>query len=670
MLSSSENRFITITFDDGLIHGARKAVRILKDFGLNATFYLVTGWIRPRIIPWIRDRWNRGLDHGSWRDWREILKQGHDIGSHTVTHLNAGGRISRHLPTMLHWELAYSYSQLKRHLGRAPTSISMPWNAPANQLEPVVRRIYAACRLGSEVCGTNDLASLNWHRLHSWAPSSGDSADEIVGRIRATPPGHWLILQFHSMDGEGYMPISSETFREVVRGLKATSNLRHLTVAEMVRPTIHNDAPPRRAARSARGRICLVTSEQLSTNPRLVKEADALSAAGYDVRVVSCQWMDWPRREDQKLLRNRPWRSQIVDYSSKLSPALFWYSRMRHNLARRLMAATQLLGDRVSLRAIGRVLPEIIKTAKSEPTDLFIGHNLVGLPAAVCAAKAQTSRAAFDAEDLHSAMWLYESGPSLIHRMAESMERRFLPKCAYVTAASPLIAEGYAARYGIQTPETILNVFSLADRPTQFRPHDPKAPLTLYWFSQTIGANRGLEDIVRALALSCSKSIELHLRGQWQPGYEKEFRAWARDAHLRPEQIVSHELGSPDDMIRLSGNYDVGLALEQPVSENRDICLTNKICTYLLAGNAVIATATRGQKQFMDQIPGAGLCYGIDDVQTLARQLREWDRDRDLLERARRRAWQFGEENYNWDIEQAKLLAIVEKTLAARAIKA
>src|SRR5262245_44760551 len=105
------DRFVTITFDDGLIEGARKAVTILREFELSATFYLVTGWIRHRQIPWIRDPWNKGHDHGSWSDWREIQACGHDLGSHTVTHINAGGRCARWLPPVLRWELKHSHSE-------------------------------------------------------------------------------------------------------------------------------------------------------------------------------------------------------------------------------------------------------------------------------------------------------------------------------------------------------------------------------------------------------------------------------------------------------------------------------------------------------------------------------------------------------------------------------
>ena len=38
-----------------------------------------------------------------------------------------------------------------------------------------------------------------------------------------------------------------------------------------------------------------------------------------------------------------------------------------------------------------------------------------------------------------------------------AIESRYIGRCAYVTAAAPLIAEAYAETYGIPTPTVILN---------------------------------------------------------------------------------------------------------------------------------------------------------------------------------------------------------------------
>src|SRR5580692_10063341 len=54
-------------------------------------------------------------------------------------------------------------------------------------------------------------------------------------------------------------------------------------------------------------RVCLITPGHLSTNPRIVKEADALSEAGYEVTVIAADYMQWARRADAEFA-GRPWR--------------------------------------------------------------------------------------------------------------------------------------------------------------------------------------------------------------------------------------------------------------------------------------------------------------------------------------------------------------------------
>jgi glycosyltransferase involved in cell wall biosynthesis len=112
-------------------------------------------------------------------------------------------------------------------------------------------------------------------------------------------------------------------------------------------------------------------------------------------------------------------------------------------------------------------------------------------------------------------------------------------------------------------------------------------------------------------------------------------------------------------MIRAASEFDVGLALEQPVSLNRDICLTNKIFAYLLAGNAIAATATTGQKPIIDTIGKAGFLYQPGDVDGLAEGLRYWSQDREQLQIARQQAWWHGTRTFNWDIEKKKFLEVV-----------
>jgi glycosyltransferase involved in cell wall biosynthesis len=96
----------------------------------------------------------------------------------------------------------------------------------------------------------------------------------------------------------------------------------------------------------------------------------------------------------------------------------------------------------------------------------------------------------------------------------------------------------------------------------------------LYWFSQTIGPHRGLEDAVRALGLLNRCDVQLHLRGHWQQGYEARLRRLAAESGAAQDLIFSYEPAQPDEMVRLASAYDVGLALEPIASVNNDIAIS------------------------------------------------------------------------------------------------
>jgi glycosyltransferase involved in cell wall biosynthesis len=134
-------------------------------------------------------------------------------------------------------------------------------------------------------------------------------------------------------------------------------------------------------------------------------------------------------------------------------------------------------------------------------------------------------------------------------------------------------------------------------------------------------------------------------------------------------RIVQHPPGPPDEMVRLAAEYDVGLALEQPVSRNRMICLTNKLFTYMLAGNAIAATLTPGQEPVLRAIGEAACSYRHGDIQSLAAALRIWHDDRAALEGSRGASWRWGADRYNWDIEKETFLSIVEKTVRSQSVE-
>jgi glycosyltransferase involved in cell wall biosynthesis len=403
-------------------------------------------------------------------------------------------------------------------------------------------------------------------------------------------------------------------------------------------------------------RICVITAGHLSTCPRMLKAADALQRAGYFVRVVSAGYVPWAATADAALRRRHSWAWRTIDFDRKRAPFLAYGSGLRQRLARgwARLIGTQACGLAIAGRAYLRVYPELLAAALADPADLYYAGGGALLVAAE-AARRTGGAFGLDLEDFHSGEQEGELA-WLGNGLARRIEREILPRAHFLTAASGAISEAYQEAYGVR-PLTINNTFPLPADPPPLAP--PTGPLKLYWFSQTVGPQRGLEEVVQAVAAS-EISAELHLRGRAIPGYREALGGLAAECGTRLK-IFEHLPASPDRMVELCGGYDIGLAVEQPHTISRSVCLTNKAFTYILAGLAVIFTDTPGQRGLATDLGEAAAMYPPGDVAALAKALRRWDEDRTLLARAQQAAWEAARRRWHWehDLERGALLRAV-----------
>jgi hypothetical protein len=118
-------------------------------------------------------------------------------------------------------------------------------------------------------------------------------------------------------------------------------------------------------------------------------------------------------------------------------------------------------------------------------------------------------------------------------------------------------------------------------------------------------------------------------------------------------------------MTDLASAFDVGLSLEQPVSLNRPLCLTNKVLTYLLAGLAVAMTDTPGQRPLREALGGNALVVAPGDVKALAKGFRRFAEDRSYLGECRIASWKAARSRWHWEHaeEKGKLLRLVEAAI-------
>jgi glycosyltransferase involved in cell wall biosynthesis len=390
-------------------------------------------------------------------------------------------------------------------------------------------------------------------------------------------------------------------------------------------------------------RICVVTAGHLSTCPRMLKAADALHAAGYRVRVVSTRHVDWAWRTDRSVRERRSWAWQVVDYDRSSARARQLTTGMRFHAAQ---AASRTIGTArvpldVGVRGYSRVHDELVEAIASEPCDFVYGGTTGALAAVAAGARRLGVPFALDLEDFHSAE---QTGPgsALAHGLAERIESDVLPRATFLTAGSPMIAEAYHAKYGVH-PSAIHNTFSVNFPPTS----NPARPLRMYWFSQTLGPGRGLDDVVAGVGRS-GIAVELHLRARPMPVYAAQLAA--RQAEVAPLlKLVLHDPAPPDQMVDLAHGYDLGLSVEDTLVVSRRLCLTNKIFTYLAAGVPVLMTATPAQSRLATDLGPAAEVYDTGNIDALAAILQRWDADANVRCLAAHSARAAAERRWHWE---------------------
>jgi len=391
--------------------------------------------------------------------------------------------------------------------------------------------------------------------------------------------------------------------------------------------------------------VCLITPGHIASNPRLVKEAMALSQAGYKVHIIFTQYVPYLIDHDQHILNQNPdWTYDCLNWtgynlSSKISRLL---SKMMHAFS-----------GNINIK-INRNYWWQLKKAIICKANLYIAHNLGALPIAVIAAKKTKTKCGFDAEDFHrNEMSNDITNPGVI--LKTTIEEKYIPQLDYMTASSPQITAQYIALFN-RDITTIINVFPKTD--TYEIIHNTRQPLQLFWFSQTIGPHRGLETIIEAINIYNNES-DLHLLG-FQTDEYKNYLVNL----LKPESKCTLHFHKPvysEELFNIARQYDIGFASETDLSLNRTIALSNKIFTYIQSGLAVIVSNTTAQAAFINQHPQVGCIY--NNAEELADILSNYNNDRSILYQTKQSAFKLGQTDLNWEKEGAKFITCINNVI-------
>ena len=280
-------------------------------------------------------------------------------------------------------------------------------------------------------------------------------------------------------------------------------------------------------------------------------------------------------------------------------------------------------------------------------------------------------RVGVDMEDWFSEDLLPKARKGRPIQLLKTLEKDLLCHGSYSSCTSEAMADALVKEYGCRRPTVVRNVFSLKDRegldgkwkdrpgmakwmerndPTAERPKD--APVSIHWFSQTVGPGRGLEILFQALE-GVEGSWELHLRGNLK-GYE----SWLEKVcptSVR-QRLAVHGLVGNEELLSRIAEHDIGYAGELKDPPSRDLTITNKVFQYLQGGLAVVASDTAGQKEATREADGAISLFSVENAEELRERLNELFSDPKKLSSQRKKAWAGGGK-LNWEVESRRLLA-------------
>ncbi len=396
-------------------------------------------------------------------------------------------------------------------------------------------------------------------------------------------------------------------------------------------------------------RILIMSSGSPCRNPRPLKEVGTLGRAGHDVTLLTVSESPALDAEERRLVAGQPFRHESVG-GNPAGPARF-IRRVRQRLA---VQAT--VAGFPTLHALGPAGP-LRRRALELPADLTIVHNEIPFWIG-CDLLRSGRKVAADFEDWHSEDLLPTDRRGRPLGLLRGLEHQLLHHAAYTTTTSVALSAALAARSGAPPPHVLTNSFPLQPDP---RSGPPGSPPAFFWFSQTLGRGRGLEEFCAAWVLTKQPS-RLVLLGQPSPGFDRELLTRLPPAFA--SRITLRPLVPPPELPALIAQHDVGLALEQSWIVNRDLTITNKILQYLNAGLAVVATPTAGQREVLARAPGAVRLIDLAAPAATAAALDELIGDPARLATMQRSARTAAETSYSWEREAPGLVALVAAALA------
>lgn len=360
-------------------------------------------------------------------------------------------------------------------------------------------------------------------------------------------------------------------------------------------------------------KICLISDHHICTNPRLLKEALALSKAGYEVVALTIFTSVQQFERDQNLLKaiKGVTYKPVLNLIETESPFLL---RFYYRLRKKIVSYLKIYFGFESPLLLGYAPELLLEASLKEEADLYIVHidcaQYVGTKLAE-----KGKRVGFDFEDWYSHDYINKLRPV---KFLEKIEKYALNNSAFCLTPSNAMADAIKDYYtATARPVVIYNGFPKVEVDLESKHSNS---VSIIWFSQTIGTDRGIETVFQALKV-VDFPISLKLIGDHDESLKNEFESLF--PFSKGHQLIWSQQIPADQLQQEIAKHTIGLALEREMPESRNTTVTNKILQYLQSGIQVIATKTLGQLEVAEKMEGAVHVVGFDSPNEIAEAIHQ-----------------------------------------------
>ncbi len=444
-----------------------------------------------------------------------------------------------------------------------------------------------------------------------------------------------------------------------------------------------NQAPPpdehRGPSRNAAASVYMFVLNSFTHDTRVLKEAKALVAAGYDVRVLAIK--DGQTRASETIDSVQVLR---IPRSWYLSLPLAVYRRCVQPMVARIVGARgrqrafapgalaassgadspprrrQLICGRIT-GLVSRLLHadygrKCLRIVRRQPADVYHAHDLKTLPVACRAAKQLGGKVVYDSHEL------FVESPNVTPATKsywQRVEEDLIHRADEIVVVCDSIGDELVRRYEVKHPTVVRNCCEPLDAPVSRNRlrdalHVADAPIALYQGAFTPG--RGLENLV--LAARHLRDAVVVLLG-WGV-LEEPLRRQIRELGLERRVFILPRVPL-EELLQWTASADLGVVPIQALCRSYFYACPNKLFEAIAAGIPIAASDFPEMKRIVETY-GIGRTFDAEQPQVIAEVINSMVGDPEALETWRQNSVA-ARKTLNWKTESQRLLAAYDRLL-------